>query len=144
MKIIQPQREYTHSYYLTAARCNAQSELSVAKLAQQVIETATTHANNLGVGYERLIRDGYAWVLSRLTFEMARYPHMHEHYTLTTWIEGFNRHFSERNFVVASESGETLGHVRSVWVAIDIASSGPPTLTGSQTWPTASAAGNAP
>ena len=55
MKIIQPQREYTHSYYLTAARCNAQSELSVAKLAQQVIETATTHANNLGVGYERLI-----------------------------------------------------------------------------------------
>jgi hypothetical protein len=58
MKIIQPQREYTHSYYLTAARCNAQSELSVAKLAQQVIETATTHANNLGVGYERLIRDG--------------------------------------------------------------------------------------
>jgi len=52
MKIIQPQREYTHSYYLTAARCNAQSDLSVAKLAQQVIETATTHANNLGVGYE--------------------------------------------------------------------------------------------
>jgi acyl-ACP thioesterase len=130
MKIIQPQREYTHSYYLTAARCNAQSELSVAKLAQQVIETATTHANNLGVGYERLIRDGYAWVLSRLTFEMARYPHMHEHYTLTTWIEGFNRHFSERNFVVTSESGETLGHVRSVWVAIDIASRRPANLDG--------------
>ena len=55
---------------------------------------------------------------------------MHEHYTLTTWIEGFNRHFSERNFVVASESGETLGHVRSVWVAIDIASRRPANLDG--------------
>ena len=30
-------------------------------------------------------------------------------YTLRTWIEGFNRHFSERNFEITGLGGEVLG-----------------------------------
>ena len=78
------------------------------------------HANLLDVGYARLVEDGLTWVLSRLSIEMYRYPGINESYSLSTWIEGFNRHFSERNFELTAESGEVLGHCRSVWVPINI------------------------
>lgn len=112
-------KEYTHKYFLTAGECNAQKEMSISLLAQRVIEVATEHANILGVGYADLVKENHGWVLSRLTFEMKRFPSLNEEYSLTTWIEGFNRLYSERNMEVQGGNGETIGYVRTIWVAID-------------------------
>lgn len=121
--------ELTHTHFLSAAGCNAQSELPLPTLARQVIELATAHANRLGIGYTRLMEDSAAWVLSRMSFAIGRMPHMHSTYALTTWIESINRHFSERCFELAdAESGAVLGHVRTVWMAIDINSRRPADL----------------
>lgn len=123
--------ELSQTWRLTAAGCNAQSRLPLPTLAQRVIELATDHANSIGVGYTRLIADGNAWVLSRLSFELSRLPLMHENYTLTTWIESFNRHFSARNFELRSggNDGEVIGYIRTVWVAINIESRRPADLS---------------
>ena len=112
--------EYTHTYLLTAGECNAQGIMPVTLFGARVIEVATFHANGLGGGYDRLIADGIAWVLSRLSIEMYRSPEVNEQYTLRTWIEGFNRHFSERNFEMTDSRGEVIGHARSIWMAINI------------------------
>lgn len=114
------QKEYTRHYNLTAALCNAQRELAPAQLVQNIIEVATEHADALGVGFKRLSADGNLWVLSRIAVEMKRYPHIFEDYCLTTWIEGYNRHFSERNFEIRTAAGEVLGYARTIWVAINI------------------------
>ena len=112
---------YTRVAFLTAPRCNAQSELSVASLAAEIIEVATEHANMLGIGFSALLPEGIAWVLSRLTIEMIRYPRMHERYSIETWIETFTRSYSDRNFrIYLTETGEVIGYVRSVWTVIDI------------------------
>ena len=111
--------ELTRTYHLTAAQCNAQRELAPAQLVQQIIEVATEHADALGVGYRELQRSGCTWVLSRIAFEMTRYPRLLETYSLTTWIESYNRHFSERNFEIKGEKGETIGYARTIWVAIN-------------------------
>ena len=81
---------------------------------------ATFHANELGVGFARLVENGLAWVLSRLSIEMFRWPRVSENYTLRTWIEGFNRHFSERDFEITGGDGEVIGYARTIWMAIDI------------------------
>ncbi len=112
-------KEYTHKYFLTAGECNAEKEMSVSLLAQRVIEVATEHANILGVGYADLVKENHGWVLSRLTIEMSRFPALNEEYSLTTWIEGFNRLYSERNMEVKDGNGITIGYIRSIWVAID-------------------------
>ncbi|MBO4955072.1 MAG: acyl-[acyl-carrier-protein] thioesterase [Muribaculaceae bacterium] len=122
-------KEYTHRYTLTAAQCNAQGELAPAQLVQHIIEVATEHADELGVGFERLARDGNLWVLSRIAIEMDRYPRLFEEYALTTWIEGYNRHFSERNFAVTGPGGEVLGYARTIWVAINMESRRPADLS---------------
>lgn len=121
--------ELTVGFSMTAAGASAQGTLPLATLVADVIQVATDHANALGVGYSRLIQDGNSWVLSRLTIEIDRLPRIHEDYSLTTWIEGFNRHFSERNFEIRA-SGATIGHVRTVWVAINISSRRPADLSG--------------
>lgn len=120
---------YTHSYYLTAAQCNAQRELAPAQLVQQIIEVATEHADALGVGFKDLQRGGCLWVLSRVAIEMKRYPHLLENYSLTTWIESYNRHFSERNIEIRGDGDEIIGYARTIWVAIDMETRRPADLS---------------
>lgn len=121
-------KELTLTKTLTAAGCNAQMELPLQNLVRDIIDAATAHANHLGVGYDRLMTDGNAWVLSRLAIEMTRYPRVGEEYALTTWIEDFNRHFSARNFEITGAGGKVIGFARSIWIAINIASRRPADL----------------
>jgi len=111
--------EYNHSYILTAGESNACGRMPLTLITERVIEVATKHANALGIGYADLITKNMGWVLSRLSIEMYRYPLINEHYTITTWIETFNRHFSERNLVMTAPNGTVFGYMRTVWVAMD-------------------------
>lgn len=122
-------REFTLEYHLTAAECNAQREISLPLMVQRLIDIATAHADACNIGYQRLIADGNSWVLSRITLEMKRYPAINENYSLTTWVESINRHFSERNVEIRNGQGEPIGYARLVWMAINIKSRRPADLS---------------
>lgn len=130
---------HTHSYILTAGESNASGRMPVTLLMERIIETATEHANALGIGYATLIRQGVGWVLSRVSVEMDRYPGINEEYSLTTWIESYNRRFSERNFEIRDGSGSVIGYARSVWVAMNFSSRTVADLScfGSENFPSA-------
>lgn len=121
--------EYTVSHSLTAAQCNAQRELAPAQLVQQLIEAATCHADSLDFGFRRLQSLGILWVLSRISFKMDRYPQVFETYSITTWVESFNRHFSERNYMISGADGQPIGYAHTVWMAIDLRSRRPADLS---------------
>lgn len=112
--------EHTHTYRLTAGESGAEATLPVTLLLERIIEVATEHANLLEIGYEQLNCRGIAWVLSRVSFEMKRYPVINEVYSLTTWIEGYNRHFSDRCFTIHDGEDHIIGYVYTMWTAIDI------------------------
>lgn len=112
---------YRHNFSLTAGECDATGHMPATLLTARIIETATEHANALGIGYAQLIKKNIGWVLSRLSFEMSRWPGINENYTLLTWIETYNRRFSERNFAVLDGEGNEIGLARTVWSAIDFA-----------------------
>ncbi len=111
----------SRTFFLTAGESDAEGLMPPTLLASRVIEVATDHANELGIGYATLIKRNIGWVLSRLSMEVYRYPRINETYTLKTWIETYNRRFSERNFVFTSGDGEVLGYMRTVWVPMDFA-----------------------
>lgn len=113
-------KEYKQSFYLSAGECNPQAEMPLTLLMNRIIEVATNHANTWGVGYARLIEDNQGWVLSRVTIEMKRYPRVDEWYSLTTWIEDYNRHFSQRNMEIADNDGNVIGYARTIWVVINL------------------------
>ena len=110
---------YSHEFFLAAGECNAEKSMSLAMLVNRIIRVATEHANMLDVGYASLTPMGKGWVLSKLTLEMKRYPHVNEIYKITTWIEGVDRFLCSRNFVIYDGDGCELGYVRSLLVVID-------------------------
>lgn len=112
-------KEYTKQYFLIPGEANGQQEMPLTLLTSRIIEIATEHANTLGIGYAQMDPDNLGWVLSRLTIEMDKYPKVNEHYSIITWIESWNRHFSERNFEILDQSGATIGFVRTVWMVIN-------------------------
>lgn len=110
---------FQRTYYLTPGECNSEQEMPMWLLVNRLIEVATLHANAWGVGYKRLCQDNQAWVLSRVVVEMKEYPKVGDDYTITTWIESYNRHFSERNFEISDENGNILGYARTMWAIIN-------------------------
>lgn len=112
------ENELTLKFQCTAAQCDAQKELSLLSLADNIIETATAHADMLGVGNSAM--KGCGWVLARLTIEMTKFPPALADYEIITWVENWNRHFSERCFQIRDAKGDTLGYARSVWMVMDL------------------------
>lgn len=113
--------EITRRHFLTAGETDAQGRMPMWLIISRAIEIATEHANILGIGYARLLECGIGWVLTRMTVEMTRYPRINEEYTISTWIEGINRLYSDRCFAICDAAGNEIGYLRSMWVAIDIA-----------------------
>ncbi len=114
----------TRNYILTAGECDAQGRMPLPLVTERIIEAATAHANNLGIGYDALAKLNIGWVLSRLSIEMMHYPGINGQYSINTWIESINRRFSERNFAITDGAGKVAGYARSVWSAIDFGARG--------------------
>ena len=116
------EREYRLDFMLKPSVSNAERQLPLTLLIEQVIELATDHANHLGIGFLSMEGKDIGWVLSRLSVEMKRWPKVGEKYTVKTWVETWNRHFSERCFAVEEPDGKVLGYVRTVWMVIGLTS----------------------
>lgn len=112
---------YSRSYTLTAGETNAAGRMPVTLIVSRVIEIATLHANALEIGYSELSRHRLGWVLARIAVDIHAYPAINEEYTLTTWMEGYNKFFSDRCCEITDNSGRVLASVRTMWVAIDTA-----------------------
>jgi acyl-ACP thioesterase len=110
---------FTNHYFLTPGECNPQQRMPLTLLINRLIEIATLHANQVGIGYAFLTLEHQTWVLSRVAVEMKRYPGVNENYSISTWISSISRLFSERDFEICGEGGEVIGHARTVWAVID-------------------------
>lgn len=120
MKYNMAEKILSRQFMVKPSESNAQQELPLTMLMAQIIELATDHANLLGIGFLNMEPKGLGWVLSRVSIEMNRWPKTGEKYILSTWIESWNSHFSDRCFSIQSENGEMLGYARTVWVIIDL------------------------
>lgn len=116
---IEMENEYSETFFLSAGEVNAEQELSLMVLTAKIIDVATAHANRLGIGNATMTSFNGGWVLSRLSVELEDYPRVNDTYTLTTWVESWNRHFSERAFLISGSDGHVYGYARTVWMVID-------------------------
>ena len=111
---------YRQSFFLSAGETNPEQEMSVPVLVSKIIDVATAHANALGIGNPSMVEMRAGWILSRVSVEMVRWPRVNETYTVATWIESFNRHFSERDFSFSDNEGNILGYARTVWMVMGV------------------------
>lgn len=93
--------------------------LTIGVLGNHLLNVAGFHSHDRGFGIDRLNKEHYTWVLSRLVLEMTDLPMQYEPFTIETWVENVYRLFTDRNFAVLNKEGKPIAYARSVWAMID-------------------------
>ena len=93
--------------------------LTIGVLVNHLLNVAGFHSHDRGFGIDRLNKEHYTWVLSRLALEMYDLPMQYESFTIETWVENVYRLFTDRNFAVLNKEGKAIAYARSVWAMID-------------------------
>ena len=95
------------------------SRASVSEMFNMVLHAAGKDAHRRGFGIDALAEHNYGWVLSRMCLELDRMPEQYEEFTLHTWISGYNRLISTRNFTLTDNNGVEFGRAVSHWCMLD-------------------------
>lgn len=94
--------------------------LTIGVLGNHLLNVAGFHSHDRGFGIDRLNKEHYTWVLSRLALEMlSDLPYQYEPFTIETWVENVYRLFTDRNFAVLDKDAKPVAYARSVWAMID-------------------------
>ena len=98
---------------------NARGEIKTAALSNMLQEMAWLHAEQIGVGYDKLFKEGMAWVISRFRLKILQAPGWLDEISIKTWPSGLNKFFANREFQVYDAAGEIIALASSAWLIID-------------------------
>lgn len=110
---------FEKKFMLTAGESDAKGLIPLRLIVMRAIEVATDHSNLLKIGYADLAEFNLRWVLLKLSADIIRYPEINEIYICRTWIESFNRFFSNRFIEIVDHNAVTIARIHTVWAAID-------------------------
>ncbi|HCT94139.1 MAG: hypothetical protein A2X19_03225 [Bacteroidetes bacterium GWE2_39_28] len=82
-------------------------------------EMANIHALSLGFGYDNLIGEGIAWVLSRIHVKFLKLPTWKDKLTIETWHKGSDRLFGFRDYQACDPEGNPIILTTSSWLIIN-------------------------
>lgn len=83
-------------------------------------ELAYRSATELGFGYNKLIKDNRAWVLSRFHIIFSKPVHWGDHVKIQTWHKGPSGLFYLRDFCLLDEQGRKCITATSSWIILDL------------------------
>jgi acyl-ACP thioesterase len=108
--------------YLTikSYQTNQYGQASISSLFNILIEAAWAHAQIMDWGYESLKNHNLLWVLSRMYFQVEKYPDWQDQITLNTWSAGTDGIYAYRQYMVENEKGEVLLRACSAWLILDM------------------------
>lgn len=108
-------QHYTVSTFLV----NPQKKLGLYGLLNLLQDTAWIHATHLGHGYEAMVKEGTAWVLTRQKLVMSDWPHWGDEIELKTWIRPITGLLAIRDFEIYSK-GKKIGECTTQWLILDL------------------------
>ncbi|MCL2243551.1 MAG: thioesterase [Treponema sp.] len=94
--------------------------LTLDAMFQFFQEAAISHAENLSVGREDMLRTGQVWVLSRISVMADRRPNYGETITVRTWPRGGEKLFAIRDYDIRDKDDIPVVSARSGWLIIDL------------------------
>src|SRR5512134_281372 len=106
---------HSEGFRVASYDVDAAERLTPRALCAFLQETAGRDVARRGFGMRLLIDQGLAWVLQRLTVEVARWPAVGEEILVETRARGFTRVVAERDFRVGDGAGRELARATSRW-----------------------------
>jgi acyl-ACP thioesterase len=111
---------YTKDLTIQCYETDAAWRLKPASFMNFAQEAAGNHAVYLGFGYDELIANNTAWILSRVHVVFNDTPKWKEDITLTTWHKGLNRLFFLRDFVLTDNDGKERVKATTSWLVLNL------------------------
>ena len=99
--------------------CGVDGRIKIFSLMQYLQEIAALHAEQLGLGFDRLSEMNGCWVLSNIRIEISRLPGREDEITLRTWPSGYTRTIATREFVGKDQNGSELFRAGSEWMVLN-------------------------
>lgn len=96
------------------------SRLKSPALIMSALNAAGADAHNKGFDYVDMEQDDNTWVLSRMAIEVTFRPKQYSDYKIETWISGYNRLLSTRNFRIYDEEGREFARMTSQWAMLNV------------------------
>ncbi len=112
--------KYTEHLSIKSYHTNQYGQASIASIFNILIEAAWAHAQVMDWGYESLKSNNLFWVLSRMYFQVEKYPAWQDKITLNTWSAGTDGIYAYREYIVENEKGEILLKASSAWLILDL------------------------
>ncbi len=84
-------------------------------------EAAYMHSTQMGFGFDRLVEQNSAWVLSRVECQLARLPKWHERVRVRTWHKRQSGIFSLRDYIFFDADDEPIVSITTSWLIINTA-----------------------
>jgi len=108
--------------------------ITIIALGNYILNTAGNAATQNNFGWEKLMEENLAWVLSRFAIEMKSYPAQNEPFSIETWVEDYSKMFTTRNFKIFDKNDEIIGSATSIWAMIDLTTRRPFNLDNKIEW----------
>ena len=112
--------KYTQNFHVPCYNTDAAWRLKPAAFMDLAQEAAGLHAIELGFGYEDLIKNNTAWILSRVNIKFVDTPIWRDDITLTTWHKGANRLFFLRDFIMTDKEGKERVKATTSWLVLNL------------------------
>ena len=113
-------KKFTQNFTIPCYDTDASWRLKPTSFMNQAQEAAGLHAVHLGFGYDDLIVNNTAWILSRVHIEFLDTPKWRENITLTTWHKGLNRLFYLRDFILTDGNGKERVKATTSWLVLNL------------------------
>jgi acyl-ACP thioesterase len=112
--------KYQEQLTIKSYHTNQYGQASITSLFNILIEAAWAHAQVMDWGYDSLKSNNLFWVLSRMYFQVEKYPAWQDEIVLSTWSAGTDGMYAYREYIVESEKGEILLRASSAWLILDL------------------------
>jgi acyl-ACP thioesterase len=115
-------QKYQEKLSVKSYQTNQYGKASIASIFNILIEAAWAHAQVMDWGYDSLKSNNLFWVLSRMYFQVEKYPAWQDQITLSTWSAGTDGMYAYREYILEDEKGEILLRASSAWLILDMES----------------------
>jgi len=112
--------KYQEKLAIKSYHTNQYGTASIESLFNILIEAAWAHAQVMDWGYDSLKSNNLLWVLSRMYFQVEKYPAWQDQITLNTWSAGTDGIYAYREYILENHLGDVLLRASSAWLILDM------------------------
>jgi len=109
----------TEEYVLNSNDVDTKERMNPVALCNFMQNLASKAAEKRGFGYTFMHKNGFVWVLTKISAKVINYPKWNEFVKLQTWVHGIDKIKTDRHFILYDKDENEIAYAITEWAMID-------------------------